>query len=150
MIFDPSRVHNNTANITFGRWYHRGMIFDPSRVHNIIAIIEFGHWSPQGGFHSIPVGSTLFIIISTQLFSPLFVFSLYNEWFVCSAPYELITNIRKIYDEDIEKVTLNSVKNISSYVPVDVHTAKIEKAMEEENPQEFLNLLLNRKQKKDS
>jgi transcriptional regulator with XRE-family HTH domain len=63
--------------------------------------------------------------------------------------HELITYFRKIYDEDLEKVTLNIVKNISSYIPVDVHTAKIEKAMEEENPQEFLNLLLNRKPKKD-
>jgi transcriptional regulator with XRE-family HTH domain len=64
--------------------------------------------------------------------------------------HELITYFRKIYDEDLEKVTINIVKNISSYIPIDLHTQKIEKAIEEENPQEFLNLLLNRKPKKES
>ena len=64
--------------------------------------------------------------------------------------HELITYFRKIYDEDLENATISIVKTISNYVPIDVHTEKINKAMEEDNPQEFLNLLLNRKPKKDS
>ena len=64
--------------------------------------------------------------------------------------HELITNFRKIYDENLENATITIVKTISQYLPVDVHTEKINKAIEEDNPQEFLNLLLNRKSKKDS
>jgi transcriptional regulator with XRE-family HTH domain len=64
--------------------------------------------------------------------------------------HELITYFRKIYDEDLENATINIVKTISEYIPVDVHIDKINKAVEQENPQEFLNLMLNRKPKKDS
>jgi hypothetical protein len=63
--------------------------------------------------------------------------------------HELITYFRKIYDEDLENATITIVKTISQYIPVDVHTGKINKAIEDDNPQEFINLLLNRKSKKN-
>jgi len=62
--------------------------------------------------------------------------------------HELITYFRKIYDEDLENATINIVKTISQYIPVDVHTEKINKAMEQEDASEVINLLLNRKPKK--
>lgn len=63
--------------------------------------------------------------------------------------HELIKYFRKLNDEDLEKTTISIVEIISNYNSIDIHSEKFNNAMEQENLQDFLNLV-NRKSKKDS
>lgn len=63
--------------------------------------------------------------------------------------HELITYFRKLNDKRLEKTTISIVEIISNYIPIDTQNENINSTMEQENTQEFINLL-NRKSKKIS